>query len=225
MKINIEDSIEHGVTLPLFKNYFEYAIKYLEEIKEPIHQELIISYVLMTTGLEIYIKSLIFDEYRSKPKLLNSDHEFLKNGIIKKFKEFVIEKKPEAKFIHFDQPYELFTEFTVSIKREFKDLLKWVYELKQVKQFQYHSNLCDFYKLRSLFIHYWEFPLNAQRIDETGKIINFENEFEFKIESLNKEYFIDFLDKVVLFFDYMSNNVDDDIKEKMNNLIDKLKAL
>ena len=75
--------------------------------------------------------------------------------------------------------------------------------------------MCDYYKIRNLFIHYWEFPLGAQKIDENGTEIKFENEFELKIESFTNQFFVDVIGKITLFFIEMK---DRELKKLLENL-------
>ena len=221
--ISISESLEMGVTKSLYKDFFYFALKRLQKINIPTTQDLIVAFVLIITGLEQYVKSQIMNEYQSHPDLLTEDSQITNSGIPKFFKDRVRSKYPGQRFSHFNQPYELFTEF--SQKNEFKDLVKWLYQIKGKKYFKYHSSLSDYYKIRSLFVHYWEFPLGAQKIDETGKEIKFENEFELTIESFDYDYFIDVLNKIILFFEHMKDKEIIKLIDNTKIIFDKLKAI
>ncbi len=211
--ISVSENREMGITLILYKEFFYFALRYLNKKENPSKNELIVAFVLIVTGLEQYVKSRIMQEYQSHPDLLTEDTSITNSGLPKKFKERTKSIYPGKSFSHFNQPYEIFAEF--SRNNKFKDLLRWLYQLIGLETFAYHSELSDFYELRSLFVHYWEFPLDAQKIDEKGQEIKLENEFEWKIESLNQEYFINVLEKVSLF---LSNMNDKDLLKLINNI-------
>ena len=211
--VSISEGLEGATTISLYKDFFYFALKGLNNIDNPTNRDLIVAFALIITGLEQYVKSKIMQEYQSHPDLLTEDSQITSSGIPKFFKDRVKSKYPGNKFSHFNQPYELFAEFSKT--KKFYGLLNWLYKIKSIKPFKYHSSLCDYYKIRNLFIHYWEFPLGAQKIDENGTEIKFENEFELKIESFTNQFFVDVIGKITLFFIEMK---DRELKKLLENL-------
>lgn len=213
------DSLEIFNTIDMSSVYFEEAIIIFEKIGSNDNNRLRISFVLLITGLELYIKSKIFKKYRNNLALLTDCIQNYIGGTCYDFSceanKLIIEKKQS--FSHAQLPLELFKRY--SIKLRFEGLIKWLKELYSLDEFTELKILKEFYDLRNLFIHYWEFPLNAQLIGEDGSSIKLTNRFEKRIESLDKKFLSDVFLIITKFINYVDDEGDERYIEILNKAI------
>ncbi len=212
--LNTNDTSESAIFRPFHGIFFKEAIKSFNRISDEDDNLVIVTFVLFMIAFEQYIKSKIFKEYRNHSGLLNDNKYSNKGKICSEFYNRVRNKYTSKVFTHFDQPFELFKKYSTELR--LKGLINWLLELNNLHSYSKMSDLINYVELRNLFIHYWEYPLDAQFTDENGNSKNINNIFENKIKSMTKTHLLTVKSDILEFIKYIGDQED---KELINQLI------
>ena len=216
-KINLIETFESATTKPLYSIFFKEGMNTFSKISNEDDYLVTVSFVLMMIGLEQYIKSKIMKKYRDHPDLLHNCITEYRGDICFDFSCSVKKKYRDKTFTHFDQPYELYREYSNKLK--FNGLVSWLHELYNLPKFPKKQILLNYIDLRNLFVHYWEFPLDAQYTDEEGNKKKLRNAFEDKIESLKKGHLRNVMSTIQEFIMYFGENDDKSLINDISQLI------
>ena len=215
-KINLIETIESATTKPLYSIFFNEGMNTFSKISNEDDFQVTVSFVLMMIGLEQYIKSKIMTKYRNHPELLHNCITKYRGDICFDFSCSVKKKYRDKTFTHFDQPYELFKEYSNKLK--FNGLVNWLHELYNLPEFPKKQLMLNYIDLRNMFVHYWEFPLDAQYTDEEGNKKKLKNVFEDKIELLKKSHLRNIISIILDFIAHLNENDDKKLIDEISQI-------